>query len=277
MNREEYLKRLYNYLRLSGSKSVNTLTKYRDTLNVILNQFPEPEKATLLDIQEFALTFKNDNTRKNVCVLLRWLYNKVLNRNIQWFELPYPKRKKKIQPIYSHEEAIKILQATKSPKQKAILALIIDCGLRCSEPCSIYLSDCFMDERKIILRSTKGDKDHVIYPSQYVWDLIQSYLESWHTTPKKFVFEGQIAGNPYTTSSIRQFIERSCKICGVEYKAVHSFRRYLITWSIENKVDITAVANKVNHSSIATIQKHYLNHSANYLKSIHSPLNFANA
>lgn len=272
MSREEYFKRLYNYLRLIGSESVNTLTKYRDTLTVILNHFPEPGKATLLQIQDFALTFKNDNTRKNICVLLRWLFNKVLNRNIQWFELPYPRPKRKIQPIYSHEEAIKILQATKSPKQKAILALIIDQGLRCSEPCSILFTDCRMDERKMILRSTKGDKDHVIFPSQYVWDLIDAYLSVWKPTPNKFVFEGQQPGNPYTTSSIRQFIERSCKICGVEYKAVHSFRRYMITWSIENEVDITAVAHKVAHSSIRTIQKHYLNHSEKYLKGINSPL-----
>ena len=273
MTREDYLKRLYNYLRLIGSESLSTLTKYRDTLNAILDHFPEPEKATLFEIQDYALTFTNDNTRKNVCVLLRWLFNKVLGRNISYYELPYPKFKKKIQPIYSHEEALKILQATKSPKQKAVLALIIDCGFRSSEPCSILLTDCRMDERKMILRSTKHGKDHVVYPSQYVWDLIDIYLSVWNKTPQKYVFEGQVAGNPYTNSSIRQFVERSCKKCGVEYKAVNSFRRYMITWSIENDVDITAVADKVNHNSIRTIQKHYLNHSEKYLKGINSPLN----
>lgn len=82
-----YHKRLYNYLRLIGSESVDTLTLYKNTLNVVLSNFPEPEKVDLLQIQEFALTFKNDNTRRNVCVLLRWLYNKVLDRKIQWFEL----------------------------------------------------------------------------------------------------------------------------------------------------------------------------------------------
>ena len=275
MNRDYYFKRLYNYLRLIGSKSTNTLTVYESTLDIILTKFPEPDKADLLQIQEFALEFDNGNTRKNICVILRWLYNKVLNRNIQWFELPYPKKVSKPQPIYTHEESIKILNATKSPKQKAMLALIIDQGLRISEPCSILLSDCSMDERKMLLRKTKGGGYRTIYPSQYVWDLIHAYLESWHTEPKVYVFEGQTPGNPYTTSSIRQFVERSCGICGVEYKKVHAFRRYLITWSIENKVDITAVADKVGHKGIGTIQKHYLIHSANYLRSIESPLSKA--
>jgi integrase len=275
MNKEYYQKRMNYYLRMIGSKSISTHTVYHSNLDIILNRFPEPDKATLLEIQEFAYSFENDNTRKNICVIIRWLYNKVLGRNIQWFELPYSKRKQKVQPIYSHEEAMKILDATKSEKQKAILALIIDCGLRISEPCSIYISDCNSKERKIILRSTKGDSDRAIYPSQAVWDLIKSYWNGWWRKPTTYLFEGGCAGGPYTTSSIRQFVRRSCKICGVEYKAVHSFRRYLITWSIENKVDITAVADKVGHKGINTIQKHYLIHSANYLRGIESPLSKA--
>lgn len=266
-----YQKQLYLWVKNKGY-SENTFIAYRDTLSKIEKKFTSLSTTSLLEIQEYTASIQNDNTRKNTCVLIRWAFNTVLHKPIDWRSLPYPKFKKKIQPIYSHEEAIKILQATKSPKQKALLALIIDCGLRASEPCSIYLSDCRMDERKMILRSTKGDSDHVVYPSQYVWDLLDVYLSVWKPTPLKFVFEGQIAGNPYTTSSIRQFIERSCNICGVEYKAAHSFRRYMITWSIENAVDITAVAHKVNHTSIRTIQKHYLNHSEKYLKGINSPL-----
>lgn len=274
MTRDYYKKRLYHYLKLSGSKSVSTLTVYESNLDIILNHFAEPEKATLMEIQEFACLpkFENDNTRKNICVMLRWLFNKVHSRNIQYYELPYPKKKKKSQQIYSHEEAMKILEATKSPKQKAVLALLVDCGLRISEPCSILLTDCFMDERKMILRGTKGDNDREIFPSQYVWDLIDAYINSWHRVPNKYVFEGQVAGNPYTPSSIRQFVERSCIIAGVPYKKVHAFRRYLITWSIENKVDITAVAKKVGHNTINTIQKSYLYHSDSYLRSIDSPL-----
>ena len=271
-NREYYKKRLYNYLRLSGSKSTSTLTVYESTLDIILNHFQEPEKADLLDIQNFAVTFENDNTRKNICVILRWLFNKVHNRNIQYYELPYPKKKRTVQPIYTHEEAIAILNATKSPKQKAMLALIIDCGLRISEPCAIRIDDCNMEQRSIVLRGTKGDNERTIYPSQYVWDLIQSYLESWHKTPTIYIFEGQTPRSPYTTTSIRQFVERSCKVAGMPYKKVHAFRRYLVTWSIQHGVDITAVADKVGHKGISTIQKSYLIHSLDYLRSINSPL-----
>ena len=266
-----WIKHLYLWCKMKEYSMENTYPVYRDTLNKILRQFPKLEETPLIEIQEYAASIPNDNTRKNTCVLIRWAFNTVLHKPIDWRDLPYPKRTRKVQPIYTHEEAIRILQATKSPKQKALLALVIDQGLRISEPCAIYLSDCNMDERRIILRATKGGNERIIYPSQYVWDLLKDYIETWHTLPNVYLFEGQEEGMPYTTSSIRQFVERSCGIAGVPYKKVHAFRRYLITWSIENKIDITAVADKVGHKTIKTIQESYLYHSANYLKSIETP------
>lgn len=264
-------KHLYLWCKMKGYSMGNTFPVYRDTLNKILRQFPKLESATLIQIQEYAAAIPNDNTRKNTCVLIRWAFNTVLHKPIDWRDLPYPKCKRKVQPIYTHEEAMRILHATKSPKQRALLALLIDCGLRISEPCAIYLKDCNCDERSIVLRSAKGDNDRIVYPSQYVWDLLMDYIETWHTTPKVYLFEGQTAGNPYTDSAIRQFIIRSCLVAGVEYKKVHSFRRFLITWQVENGVPLTAIAENSGHKTIKTIEQSYTIHSPAYRKSISSP------
>lgn len=265
-------KHLYLWCKMKGYSMENTFTVYRSTLRNILQKFPALQAVPLIEIQEYAASITNDNTRKNTCVLLRWAFNTVLHKPIDWRDLPYPKRKQKIQPIYSEEEAIRILNATKSPKQKAIIALIIDCGLRISEPCAIYLTGCNCNERRIILRSAKGGNDRTVYPSQYVWDLMHDYIENWHTTPKIYLFEGQTAGMPYTTSSIRQFIERSCGISGVQYKKVHSFRRFAITWQAENGVPLSVIAEKSGHKSTKTIERHYINHSASYMRDVVSPL-----
>lgn len=271
----EWVKHLYLWCKIKGYSMDNTFPVYRDILNKIIRQFPNLETTPLIEIQEYAASIKNDNTRKNTCVLIRWAFNTVLHKPIDWRDLPYPKRKRKIQPIYTHEEAMKILNATKSPKQKALLALLIDCGLRISEPCAIHLTDCNMDERRIILRSTKGGNDRAVYPSQYVWDLMHGYMESWKPNPNVYLFEGQTPGNPYTTSSVRQFIERSCGICGVPYKKVHSFRRFAITWQLENGVPLTVIAEKSGHTTTRTIERHYAIHSPSYLKDVASPLQYA--
>lgn len=273
MNSEYYHKRLLNYLRLSGSNSLSTLTVYRSTLDLILTHFPEPEKVDLLDIQEFAIKFENDNTRKNVCVILRWLFNKCLNLNIQWYELPYPKKKLKVQPVYQEADIMKVLDVIKNEKQKALLALIIDCGLRVSEPCSILLTDCNSKNRSIIIRSAKGDNDRTVYPSAHVWKLIRVYWNAWkEQQPKKYLFEGQKTGLPYTEESVRGFLKAGCKKAGVKYLGVHAIRRFTGTWEIENKVPLTVTASKFGHKGTRTLEKHYVIHSPTYLRESASPL-----
>lgn len=273
MNTKEYYhQRMYNYLRLKGSTSVSTLTVYKSTLDIILKHFEQPETADLLQIQNFALQFKNDHTRKNICVILRWLYNKVLNRNMQWHELPYPKRKQKVQPVYNHDDIIKVMQAIRSPKQKAMLALMIDCGLRISEPCAIYIKDCSSKNRSITLRSAKGDNDRVIYPSPFVWQLIKTYWNTLKTKPATYLFEGEKPNMPYTETSIRQFLKHYCKKCNVKYVGSHAIRRHTGTWMVENEVPLTVAANILGHKSVKTLEKHYVIHSPLYMKKVASPL-----
>lgn len=267
-------KRLFNYCRLKGYSKTNTYAVYKAILETILHQFPNPEIAKLTQIQDFAASHKNDNTRKNICVVIRWLFNSVYSKNIDYRELPYPKKKKKVQSVYSQEDILKVLHSVKNEKQKAILALIIDQGLRISEPCDILLTDCNSKQGSITLRSGKGDNDRIIYPSPGVWKLIKTYWNKWgKEAPKVYLFEGQKKGEPYTPTSIRETIKRYCGVAGVKYLGVHAIRRFTITWSIENDVPISVMAQKVGHSSVKTIENHYAIHSPTYLKGIKTPLN----
>lgn len=266
-------KRLFLYCRLNKYSMENTYPVYRAILNQILGRFPEPEQIGLLEIQEFAITFTNPNTRRNVCVVLRWLFNTVFDRGLDWKTLPYPKKRKKVQPIYSQSDILKVLEAIKNNKQKSILALMIDCGLRISEPCSILIKDCNSRERSIILRNAKGDHDRVIYPSQHVWDLIKTYWKEWKKeVTDKYLFDGMYKFSPYTVHSLRSFFKRYCKLSGVEYLGCHAIRRFTGTWWIENKVPLNVVAGKMGHSSSRTVEKYYAIHSPTYLKGVASPL-----
>lgn len=266
-------KRLFNYCRLNGYSKTNTYYVYRAILNQILSKFSEPEKVGLIEIQDFAATFTNDNTRRNICIILRWLFNTVYDKNIDWKELPYPKRKKKVQPVYLKEDLIMVLNSIKNEKQKAILALIIDCGLRVSEPCTILVEDCNSKERKMVLRSAKGDEDRIIYPSEYVWDLIKLYWNTWKKEKSdKYLFDGQRKGKPYTSRSISAFTEAHCKQCGVKFLGIHAIRRFTGTWWIENKVPLTVAAEKMGHKTTRTLEKHYAIHSPGYLRDVTSPL-----
>lgn len=263
---------LFNWCRLKGYSKTNTYGVYRSNLFIILNGLPKLQESHILEIQEFACQFNNDYTRKNICVVIRWLWKNVFNSEIDWRLLPYPKIKRKVQPIYSYEESIAILCNLENTKQEAIIGLLISEGLRISEPCSILLTDCEPKERKMVLRSNKGDEDRIVYPPENVWELIDRYLNSWYRKPVKYLFEGQIIGDPYTPASIRTFVKRACGRSNVPYKKVHAFRRFNITWSVENGAALTALAIRAGHKSTKTIEKSYINHSSSFLKSVVSPM-----
>jgi len=267
----DYEKQLYLWCKNKEYSMENTFLKYRTILRQVLGKFPNLDTTPLTDIQEYTADITNPNTRKNTLVVIRWAFNTVLHKPIDWRDLPYPQKVHKLQAIYTQSEVVRIIEATKNPKQKALLALIVDTGMRCSEPCSILLSDCKIDEQKITIRQAKGRKDRAVFPSAYVWELLFDYLEHHHKTPEKLLFEGEQIGMPYTTSSIRQFVERSCKIAGVEYKGIHSFRRFNGSWKVQNGVPETVVADLLGNS-VKTLHKHYLIHNQDYLRGTISPL-----
>lgn len=266
-------KHLYIWCKLKEYSMSSTFISYRDSLRNILKKFPHLERASLLEIQEYVIGIPNPNTRKNTLVVIRWAFDVVLHRPIDWRDLPYPKRKRKIQPIYTHEEVIALYQSIKNEKQKAIFALLVDQGLRISEVCRIQISDCNSKECNIIIRSAKGGNDRIVYPSGPVWGLIKRYWNAYDKSlSDRYLFDGQRKGQIYAPESIRGFIKQHCKLTGIEYKAVHSFRRYSITWSAEHGASLDALAQRSGHQTTKTIYRHYLYHSKRYIQNAASPL-----
>lgn len=269
--REQYLKEWNTFIHHKRF-AISTYRTYSSSVEWFLKRAGDnPKDLTYHEIRTILLEVKEKNSVNSIITAIRQFYLHIFNRELDYRQLPYTKKQRKIQPIYSHEEAMRIFNNITNEKQKAMLALTIDQGLRISEPCSILLSDCSIDDQRIILRSGKGDVDRTIYPSKFVWDLLESYLSVWHDTPVKYLFEGEKPGNPYTASSIRGFVRRHCELTDTPYKKVHAFRRYSITWSHENGAGLHALAQRSGHKSTKTIEQHYLNHSPNHLKSVPSP------
>lgn len=256
---------------MKGYSMDNTFPVYRDTLNKILRNFPKLETAPLIEIQEYMTSITNDNTRKMSCVVIRWAFNTVLHNPIDWRDLPYPRKSTKIQPIYTEQEMIKVFGSVKHKKQKAILGLLIDRGMRIKEPLKIKITDCDSKKGQIILRQAKGKRDRFVFPSPFVWELIKDYWNELDDKPITYLFEGDISGSQYTATSIRKFIKRHCKAIGVEYKGVHAIRRLVGTWWVENGVPETVAADTLGNS-VKSLHKHYLIHSPSYMQKIPSPL-----
>lgn len=268
--KDELNKEWLSYIRHKRFRP-STISTYTSSVEWYLSKCGENIKdMTYHEIRTILLQVDNKNTVNSTITAVRQFYLHVFGRELDWKQLPYVKKSIKIQPIYTPEEINKVINAITNEKQKAIIALIADQGLRISEPCSILLSDVYFND-KIIIRSAKGDKDRLIFPSESAWALINNYLDIWDNKPINYLFEGQKRGEPYTPESIRETVIRYCNKTGIVYKGVHAIRRMTGTWSVENGIPETVTARKLGNT-VKTLHKHYLIHSESYLKNIPTPL-----
>lgn len=268
----DYMYEWQVYLRLKKF-TVKTFKAYSWPIAWFLKQINQkPEDLSTLQIREILCRQEKPAMLDVAVTAVRQFYLHVLARELDWKQLPYPKIPRKIQPIYTEHEINKLLPAITNAKHKAIILLMIDCGLRVSEPCSILIADCNADKQSLIIRSGKGQQDRTVYPSSAVWEIFIAYLDSILPTPHKYLFEGDCPGRPYSTRSIQQFLRHYCHKANIQYKTPHAIRRFNGTWSIENGVPITAIANNHGHKSVKTTEKHYIIHSPSYLKELPSPM-----
>lgn len=68
-----------------------------------------------------------------------------------------------------------------------------------------------------------------------------------------YVFEGQFAGEPYSTRSVQEVMRMAIKKTGLEKKAsVHTLRHSFATHLLEAGTDIRYIQHFLGHSSIKT-------------------------
>ena len=99
---------------------------------------------------------------------------------------------------------------------------------------------------------------------------LEYYRQLYQT--KKYVFEGQFAGEPYSVGSVQAVMREALKKSGLEKKAtVHTLRHSFATHLLENGTDIRYIQQFLGHSSIKTTTI-YTHISANAVNKIVSPL-----
>ena len=146
---------------------------------------------------------------------------------------------------------MQIFKVVDNPKHKLLLLIGYGAGLRVSEIVSLKWSDILFEEHKIHVKNAKGKKDRMVMLPYSIVTSLQLYRELYKG--KHYVFEGQFAGEPYSTGSVQQVMRNAIKLSGLEKKAtVHTLRHSFATHLLENGTDIRYIQQFLGHSSIKT-------------------------
>ena len=125
-------------------------------------------------------------------------------------------------------------------------------------------------DRKIRIHEGKGRKVRYVMLSQ---KLLQTLRRYWlQNRPEPWLFPGQHASRPLTSSSVQQFFERARKRAGIHKKASpHTLRHSFATHLLERGVNVRVIQRLLGHRSLRSTEI-YTHVAETYLRHTKSPL-----
>lgn len=258
---QDYYNQFLKKLTLAGL-AISTISNYSRMLATTALQMncpPHQLKHEQVEEYLFQLTQKYNGIfagqfKMTVCAL-RKMYM-LEGRNMERFNLPPLRRKSFLPVILSKEEMTRMLNLQHPMRNRLILALLYECGLRSSEVRNLRVEDADLNRQTIFIRQAKGRSDRYIPFGNRILDLLKAYLRYYR--PKTWLFRGRNAflekdleGLPVSKRSVYAIVKQSAQRAGVVKNLnVHSLRHTFATHLLEDGVDILSVKALMGHRDL---------------------------
>lgn len=203
---------------------------------------------------------------------MKFYYEQVLKREKFFWEIPRPKKHIILPKVLSDAEIGRMFKAVTNLKHKAILFTAYSAGLRVSEVVNLKIKDIDTGRMTLFIENAKGKKDRVVNLSPLLLDVLRSYVKQAAPRPKVYLFESDVAGEPYSTRSAQIIFSEARKKAGINKTvSFHSLRHSFATHLLEKGVDIRYIKDILGHFNIKTTER-YTHVSRRALVNIGSPL-----
>lgn len=201
---------------------------------------------------------------RNDRIFLRWAHTEY-GLKFDPARIKVPKPPKKNVHIYNDSELQLVFSLVKTSvkwitaRNRAIIALMLDSGLRQCEVCGLLKSD--IDRDRMVMKVTgKGAKDRMVPLGKFALSLMDDYLNSCPFTDNVYVFLDR-RGNVLSGNAVRLFVNRLEKQLPFKlssHKLRHNFAtNYCIDHvRITGKSDVYDLSILMGHESIETTKKY---------------------
>ncbi|MBK8191363.1 MAG: tyrosine-type recombinase/integrase [Vampirovibrionales bacterium] len=171
---------------------------------------------------------------------------KALDKNFAPKPNPNPK-----QHVVSEEDLPKLIAATKTLQERAMIMLMANTGIRASECCKLKLEDVDLEKQEIWVGEAKYDEARSLGFNDDTALAIRSYLDKERPKVKyDFVFLDKYE-NPMRRDGLYQRIARIAKKAGV-YAYPHALRSRFVTYNLTMGRNPQDVQEACGHKSILT-------------------------
>lgn len=246
--------------------SPNTIRAYRDALKVFV-AFSSSKELTKLDevtptlLREYAAHCMAEVSPgaaharlRPLKTLLRWAHaEEYLTRDVAK-RMQLPRLPREPLPAVRPGQLRAMLQAvqthSRNPlRDRAILSLLYDCGLRASELLGLSLDD-IRTEGYVLVRKAKGGKSRTVPIERQTLKALRQYIlnERAEDSPHRALFLAY--DQPMARVTLDKLLQRTCQFAGLPRLSAHAFRRGFGVQYIRNGGDVFTLQRIFGHTSL---------------------------
>jgi site-specific recombinase XerD len=157
--------------------------------------------------------------------------------------------------ILSEEDALRVLHAPKSPRDKAILRLLYSGGLRVSELCDLHWRHVQpRGEGGQVSVYGKGEKTRIVPISKATFQALMG-LKPANGQLEGYVFASQRAER-LTTNAVYRIVRKAGQMCGIPNLSPHWLRHAHASHALERGASVAVVRDTLGHSSLAITNRY---------------------
>jgi len=200
----------------------------------------------------------------------RVFFGGVLKREWSLGGVRYQRAPQRLPVVLSREEVHRLIEASASLRDRALLEIGYGAGLRINETLRLLVTD--IDSQRMTIRvfQGKGKKDRYVPLPQKLLETLRSYYKQ--ARPQRYLFPSRKTGRPLHSTTVGRILERTLRCARIQKAATfHTLRHSFATHQIEAGVSIRVVQTLLGHSSLFTTQR-YTHVAGDYLKTTTSPL-----
>lgn len=202
---------------------------------------------------------------------LKFLYDQTLGRPEVLATVPRPRRGTQARGVpLVREEVVALLAAAEdSPRTLAMVATLLDTGLRVSELCALQTGDLDAANGLLHVRKGKGDKPRIVGLQEGLLLILRAYWRAmrppgpWLFPAHRLCAPGKVdpvqpwADRPLGAESFRRLLHELRERAGLARKVTpHDLRRTYATWLVEAEVDLRVVQELLGHESPETTARY---------------------
>jgi len=210
------------------------------------------------------------NTMTMLIAGLRFFYNETLGWDETKLFIPPRRKSSSLPEVFSPDEVVRIIEATRGVKQRVLLMTAYSAGVRVSELVNLKPANISSERMMIRVEQGKGQKDRYTILSNNLLVELRWYWKRYR--PRVWLFPNRTKNGPLSKNQAWRIYDQAKKRAGLKGgRGINTLRACFATHLLEAGVDMRTIQLLMGHSSILSTQR-YLRLRQQTLGSTVSPL-----